>query len=436
MKKTNFKPLYFLLFFILILGVFFWIISRPSKFDNFANELEDCNDYTSIKSLFERYESEIIKEESFSVEFNAKLETLNLTDDQIQEVWNWIPENDTYLNLVVVPDLSRRLKKIGRPDNDKLLLNIIYDEFANYIIEKAKGSNNYISNEKLIFEVSDREAAKGQFGKIADDLILDLNSKKRPYWKFFKENKSQFILNANEFIDLGVSKPNGADYYKYFKDYLKTNTKKSTFTNRFRNVLIIITDGYLRTEKINYTGFSEIPSTNQDYSQWEVLILEVDDGNNGDYAVLKKKWKHWLEGMNIKLDEEVFFQQKMDASSKTKEVIKDFLNKKKKEFVLTSNNGNSCDAKYRSLIQRASTLLSSSNTFSQMSSAKGVLRNALEMRNECNSINKNSVEQKELLKNTILNQKLSTEEALVSFPNDADFKKRLTLFNELIDLLP
>jgi hypothetical protein len=436
MKKTNYKPLYFLLVFVLLLGVFFWIISRPSRYDEFTNELKTSNDYASIKLLFNTYKSEIINEEVFSNEFNSKLESLNLTDDETQEVWSWIPEKDSFLNLVVVPDMSRRLNTPGQPENDKVLLKLIYDEFASHIIEKAKSSNNYISNERLIFEVSDRDAAKGQFGKMADDLILDLKSKKRPYWKYFNDNNKEFYIKSNAFIDLGVAKPNGADYYKYFKDYLKTNTKKSTFNNRFRNVLIIITDGYLETEEINYTGLPEIPSTDQDYGQWEVLILEVDERKNGDYASLKKKWQYWLESMNIEVDEELFFQPKMDATSKTKEIINKFLNKKK--GVISQNNisNNTCDGKYSSLIQRATNLLSASKTFNEMNSAKNILKNALIIKNECASINQTSLKGKELLKSSIVNQKISTEEALVSFPNDEDFKKRLALYDDLLALLP
>jgi hypothetical protein len=126
----------------------------------------------------------------------------------------------------------------------------------------------------------------------------------------------------------------------------------------------------------------------------------------------------------------------MDATSKTKEIINKFLNKKK--GVISQNNisNNTCDGKYSSLIQRATNLLSASKTFNEMNSAKNILKNALIIKNECASINQTSLKGKELLKSSIVNQKISTEEALVSFPNDEDFKKRLALYDDLLALLP
>ncbi|MCU0471053.1 MAG: hypothetical protein MUF58_20930 [Arcicella sp.] len=433
--KKNYKPLYILGIFILLFGVFFWLISRPSQLDRFNNELKNCNSYDCTKETYLKYKDDLTNEPNFINEVTKKLEFLSLTEDKKNDVWTWLPINGEYLNLIVVPDLSRRLIHIpNQPNDDKELINTIYEEFGRVVTEKAKQSNNYLSKDRLVVEVSDKSAAKGQFSGLANKLLIDLETKKQPYWKYFDNHKNTFKDLIDELYQLGLSKPLGADYWKYFKEYLKSNQRRASFRERYRNVLIILTDGYLETENKNYTKMSRIESTNQDNHNWEVLVLEVSERNSGDYDVLKQKWQDWFYDMNIQIDDNSFFQQKMNASHKVKNIIREFLNKKNanNQIAYQIKKSDSCQDTYTALIREVTKSLDARNTFTQMQMAKKGLQNVSTIKSKCKV---KKIKEEVTLTETIFQLQKSSENLLKQDPNDKDFQERAKFYKELANLI-
>jgi hypothetical protein len=154
---------------------------------------------------------------------------------------------------------------------------------------------------------------------------------------------------------LAKQQPLGADYWSYFEHNLSRHLKNSTLYESYRNIVVLITDGYLEPEHQSYTGdagsreaickeknagtsldkiFSaenlHIPSVHTDLSNAEVLILEVNERKTGsgcDYDILKKYWTDWLRSMYVKNADGNFFIPRQDATDLTKKEIESVINR-------------------------------------------------------------------------------------------------------------
>ena len=256
----------------------------------------------------------------------------------------WLPPANTNLNLIVIPDLSRRITDtLNNPNqisNDILVLQTIWKSFVDY--SKLKQD----TKDRLIIDVTDIDAAKGQFGKVANNLQFDLsNHKGKSNRLFFTNDKDNtFEKNITEMYALAKQKPLGADYRFYLRRYLENNLKKSTLFDSYKNKVIIITDGYLEAEnkpadtKIN--GFQKelynavtignisevitknnlnIPKVNIDLSNTEFFVCEVNErkaGKTYDFEILKAYWEDWFKRMNAKKIEFYPREKANDISTK------------------------------------------------------------------------------------------------------------------------
>jgi hypothetical protein len=74
-----------------------------------------------------------------------------------------------------------------------------------------------------------------------------------------------------------------------------------------------------------------------------------------------------------------------NASKKTKDIIKDFVNKKKTIAISSNSNTGDCKSDYDGIISRVENLiLSPQSSYSQIESSKNLLKQALEKKTECN----------------------------------------------------
>lgn len=133
----------------------------------------------------------------------------------------------------------------------------------------------------------------------------------------------------------------------------QTNGIATISDSNYRNVMIIITDGYLESDKTLYTGslslhndicrllksgkgldeiFAEkklkIAPCSIDLSNLEILILEVNErkvGSGCHYEILKKYWKDWFKAMKVKNADDNFFIERNNATDLTKGIIKKFI---------------------------------------------------------------------------------------------------------------
>lgn len=349
-KKKDKKPIYFLLVFIVFFGGFVFLITRPSKQSIAINEIETAFNKKEIEMIWYKYKSDLYQDEEFLKEIRTKLSKLNLSEDDINECRNWLPPAPTNINLIVIPDLSRRIiDTVNNPNqikNDIMVMQTIWKSFVS--VSKFKQD----TKDKLIIDVTDIDQAKGQFGMVANNLQFDLsNHKGKSNILFFTtEKEKQFETSIKKMYQLAQENPLGADYRFYLRRYLINHIKKPTIFENYTNKIVIITDGYLEAEgkpadtkikglenllhqSVNIGNTLEIitskglniPKVDIDLSNSEILICEVNERKNGkgfDFEILKTYWEDWLNRMHAK---KIVFLQREQANDLTSKKVSEFI---------------------------------------------------------------------------------------------------------------
>ncbi len=349
-KKKDKKPLFILVGFLLFFGLFIYVITRPSSQSKALNELNISFSKKDVEVIWYKYKADLYQDEEFLFEIRKKLTSFKLSENELIECASWLPKPPTSLNLIIIPDLSRRINDtINNPDqieNDIFVLNIIWKSF----IESSK--LNQDTQDKLIVDVTDIDQAKGQFGKIANNLQFDLSSHKgKSNRLFFTDEKNQlFEQSVNMMYELAKGKPLGADYRFYIRRYLGSRIKKSTLFDDFVNKVVIITDGYLEAQNkpadtkiyglekqlhesvtngntlqviTNYK--LNIPKIDIDLTNTEVLICEVNErkaGKGFDFEILQTYWEDWFKRMNVK---RMNFIPREQSNELTAKKVRDFI---------------------------------------------------------------------------------------------------------------
>lgn len=351
-KKKDKKPIYILLCVLVFFGIFIYAITRPSTQSKAMKELATSFNKKDVEMVWYKYKADLYQDEEFLFETRKKLTGLNLSEEEINECRGWLPPPPTSINLIIVPDLSRRIiDTINNPNqisNDIFVLETIWKSFVQY--SKLKQD----TKDKLIIDVTDIDQAKGQFGDVANKLQFDLSEHKgKSNRLFFTNDKDkQFETSIREMYKLAQGKPLGADYVFYLRRYLINRIKKPTLFDNIVNKVVIITDGYLEAEnkpadtKIN--GFEKqlhnsvtigntlqvitnnglnIPKIDIDLSNTEILVCEVNERKTGkgyDYEILKTYWEDWFKRMNSK---KVVIIQREQANDITAKKVTEFITK-------------------------------------------------------------------------------------------------------------
>lgn len=350
-KKKDKKPLYILLGFLIFFGVFIFLITRPSNQSKAIKEIETSYNKKDVEMVWYKYKSDLSQDEEFLFETRNKLSSFDLNDEDLKECRSWLPPAPINLNLIIIPDLSKRIiDTLNNPNqikNDIFVLETIWKSFVGYSKLKQDTKDN------LIVDVTDIDQAKGQFGNVANNLQFDLSTHKdksnRLYFTAEKDN--QFEKSIIEMYRLASEKPLGADYVFYLRRYLGNHLKKPTLFENYINKVIIITDGYLEAQNkpadtklkgyesqlhqavnignvldfINTKGLN-IPKVDIDLSTSEILVCEVNERKNGkgfDYEILKAYWEDWFKRMKAK---KTVFLQREQATDLTAKKITDFIN--------------------------------------------------------------------------------------------------------------
>jgi hypothetical protein len=362
-KKKDKKPLYILAGFLIFFGIFIYLITRPSAQSKAIEQIQICNNVSDVKSLYDSYKFDLLQNDKngnkiVSLEFQdairKKLQSLNLDDKDVKGCIEWLPPAPMSINLIVIPDLSRRITDtVNNPNqisNDIFVLQTIWKSFVKYSRLKQDTKDN------LIIDVTDIDQAKGQFGKVANNLQFDLsNHKGKSNILYFTTIKDQqFESSIKQMYRSAKDKPLGADYRFYFRRYLKDHLKKPTLFDNYINKVVIITDGYLEAEGkpadtkiygfekplhqsvnigntldfISRKGFN-IPKVNIDLSNTEILVCEVNERKKGkgyDFEILKTYWEDWFQRMDAK-KQNIFFIQRELANNLTAQKVKNFISK-------------------------------------------------------------------------------------------------------------
>jgi hypothetical protein len=268
---------------------------------------------------------------------------------------NEINENQLkdQLNISVLIDLSDRIKE--NQEKDQELIKYIAEYFKTHFEKK----NLYLIRDqiKVLFYP---EPENEKINTIAESLKIKLDPSNKEAIKNTWENiipnyteKLSVLYNFAEEEGKNKGYP-GSDIWRFFND--KVHDYCIEPDPQYRNVLIILTDGYLyhknsqskeqnRTtyltgSHLNRVGIRNNPKWNDkieeedfgfitkrnDLDNLEVLVLEINSSekHRNDHDIIKKYWSKWFEEMNVKKHK----LYTTDLPSNTKELINIFLSER------------------------------------------------------------------------------------------------------------
>jgi hypothetical protein len=364
-----------------------WIVAcSPPEIEKVNRELWDCKTEDCVMKVFDEHKERFIKsndrlemeiDEDFLERVRKRLDKLPLTDGQMEKWGKWL-RVPTSLNLLVVPDLSRRIvDTMNNPhqiDNDKVILRYIWEAFGDFAKSEIE------TEHRLTIDVTDERQVNGRFWTVANNLKFDLfgekmgrvtkrarDSVRTLYDSRLDSMGKQYKRNIDTMYLLAKEKPIGADYWFYFKYHLSKHIRKTSLDVYYRNMLIIITDGYLEAENsmetgiLYYTGdinqrkevcrrmkegtmvedavkgVIEIRDIDPRFPTLEVLILEVnkrkgrsewekDPGAECDYDILRYLWTDWFKRLEIKNNADgEFFVIRSHIVDDNRDILKDRL---------------------------------------------------------------------------------------------------------------
>ncbi|MGC4103754.1 hypothetical protein [Ferruginibacter sp.] len=156
----------------------------------------------------------------------------------------------------------------------------------------------------------------------------------------------QFSENVEKLYNLAAIKTTGANFVYYLTDRLQTQIKKSTINDSYRNVVIILTDGYLELSMPNKQKRSISPEaldlnrfctdgnaaiftypTNTlglTYKNCEIYLLEFNEKKSGEgchFKALQQWWTNWIKTMEFSNVNNGFIFRKRAATDLTKKDV-------------------------------------------------------------------------------------------------------------------
>lgn len=341
----------------------FWIIGivaitcsilescKPSTIKQAKQEIQKSANKNQVQKVWNDYIGKIDSKnarEKLIKAVKEKLHKMNLSDKEISdwhEKFKIYSDEKPSLNIIVIPDLSNRIKKISYTSKyDKEIISEIYRLF----FEKAKLDHK--SQDKLVVEVTDDEQAYGIFGKIAENLTIDMSDKRNNEnsRKYLASKEKNFKSDINDLYANALKKTTGADYVYYFNRIAPNRVKKSDINTEYINKIIILTDGYLETNTTDYTPipaklkkFAQspdlaqimaanhlaIPKNRTKLPNTEILVLELYErsiGKDWHKEILTQYWDDWFKSMGCKTANENYQLHQMNVNE-TKKIIKKFL---------------------------------------------------------------------------------------------------------------
>lgn len=260
-------------------------------------------------------------------------------------------KNYNDLNISLLLDLSDRIdpKKYPNPTMD------FYKRDAAYIKTVAKAFDAHLRTKKIkdmndkIQLFFDPEPLNPEINLLSKNLKIEITKatasleildKIEKAYTTFPEKIYELAIKDNQYI--------GSDTWKFFKN----KAKDYCVETEYRNILIILTDGYIYHEnskireanqttyltpqtirnfklntpkwKANFEkeNFGFIPATN-DLSNLEILVLGINPNKNNPYEedVIEMYWKNWFTEMGVKH----FEIRKADLPSDMDKLIKEFI---------------------------------------------------------------------------------------------------------------
>jgi hypothetical protein len=265
-----------------------------------------------------------------------------------------------HLNINILLDLSDRIDPVVNPkqptqkERDIQIVRAFCQAFKSNVDEF-----NAFKAQSKIRVFFDPEPNNSEVAAIAQNLNASCQAGNTP--EAAKKNKriyqgldANFTSGLNSIYDLAVKSKDypGSNIFRFMKDDVGRCIENP---NLFRNVLVILTDGYVYYEnekyhegnrysyiERNFPHFSRFRNrnflrdefdsknyglikVNSNLENLEVIVLELAPPNNSpvDFDIMKKYWSKWLGEMGVKKFDIV----KTDQPIYTKNRINDFLSK-------------------------------------------------------------------------------------------------------------
>ncbi len=258
------------------------------------------------------------------------------------------------LNISVLTDLSDRIDPEANPlqvQKDLAIINSVIDIFKQELVTegtfKAKGKLNFYFHP----QPENREMLKLSENLRIDFAEMEVKEKKQAFRNFEEGVKQTY--NKIYTLATAEKKYPGSDIFRFFADDIED--KCIAADSVYRNILVVVTDGYMFWEKgkvqkgnrYSYIvqksgvmnklrkdpnweskfdkddfGFIKI---NKNYKNLKVIVVEVNPGNESpsDYDIIRKFWNKWLLEMGIKPDAVKIV--KTDLPANTKKVLSRFI---------------------------------------------------------------------------------------------------------------
>lgn len=278
--------------------------------------------------------------------FSCKQES----DKEEQEISAKSPVSENY-NISILLDLSDRisLKKNPNPTME------YYQRDLGYIKSVSEAFTEHLKS-KRIRQIDDKmqlffnpEPLDPAINTIAKNLRISID-KNNASKDLLNSLNSNYASQTSKIYESAIkdNKYVGSDIWSFFD----SKVKDQCIENKYRNILIILTDGYMFYEstvmkegnrttyitpelirknglntkdwdkKMHEQDFGFI-KTNDDLSNLEVLVIGINPNHNNPYEekVIKAYWTKWFTEMKISH----FEIKNADLPSNTENIIKDFI---------------------------------------------------------------------------------------------------------------
>lgn len=255
------------------------------------------------------------------------------------------------LNITFLLDLSDRInpEKYPNPAME------YYQRDVAYIASVSEAFNAHLSNKKVI-QMNDRiqlffepEPSNPEINSISENLKYNI-TKMNVSKEMLSELSNKYQREPLKIYELAIKDDEfvGSDTWSFFKNKLKDYSIEEDH----RNILVILTDGYmyhvdnLRTEgnKTTFLTPEYIRSVNLDSADWaikyreeeygfipatenlqnlEILVLGINPDQKNEYEgeIIKKFWSDWFTKMGV----ERFEIKSAELPSNMEKIIYDFI---------------------------------------------------------------------------------------------------------------
>lgn len=296
------------------------------------------------------------------------------------------PKPTIHYNIIITADLSNRLTT-PKPVSDQEVVERIIKSIPNIIKHGGRKTNQddifsvSILNKKHINQYNiDLNLLKIDFSKFEKqiDRIQYITGVSKT--KTLEEDRDKFVKEFNRVLTLASTSTSGADVWSYFdKDIDQTmvltqvrteNFDGKTYTNQYRNILILLTDGYIEAsmygqnacpvlnqcyylsgtrvkefrntylkdkskklkEFFDANNYGIIPVKNPYLKDLDILVLQIEDrslNKNGnatiyptDWEIMQIFWSDWLSKSGVKHFD---IKPVLSSAEDTEKVIMNFL---------------------------------------------------------------------------------------------------------------